>query len=128
MDIACEPDLYCPGIDANGNFIDSVGPVSKYGMRCPCACRKDKVYDSHALFVSHTKTKAHQAWLSNININKSNLFVQCKKLEDTVAQQQRIIAEQANKIAQLEHELHTTTQCLAIQLKASVVPVANLLD
>ncbi len=61
-------------------------------------------------------------------MNKANLFVQCKKLEDTVAQQQRIIAEQALKIARLEHELLTTTQCLAIQLKASVVPVANLLD
>lgn len=128
MDIACEPELYTPSIDTNGNFIDSIGSVSKYGIRCPCACRKDKVYDSHSTFVSHTKTKAHQTWLKNLNTNKANLYVQCKKLEDTLTQQQRIIAEQSVKIAQLEQELLTTTQCLAIQLKASVVPVGNLLD
>lgn len=127
MNLICEPELYCPSVNAVGNFIDVVPPISKDGIRCPCACRKDKVYEPHT-FSNHTKTKAHQTWLHNLNLNKSNLFVQCEKYRDLVAQQQVIITEQSNKIAQLELELQTTTQCLAIQLKSLSVPVANLLD
>ena len=128
MNLICEPELYSPSVDAIGNFIDIVPPISINGIRCPCACRKDKVYESHTLFTNHTKTKAHQTWLHNLNLNKSNLFVQCEKYRELVAQQQIIITEQSNKIAKLELDLQTTTQCLAIQLKSVSVPVGNLLD
>ena len=128
MNLICEPELYSPSVNADGNFIDVVPPVPSVGIRCPCACRKDKVYESHTLFASHIKTKAHQTWLHNLNLNKGNLYVQCEKYRETVAQQQSIIAEQSNKIAQLELDLRATTQCLAIQLKSAPVQVTNLLD
>ncbi len=127
MNLICEPELYSPSINSNGDYIDIVPPTSKYGIRCPCGCRKDKVYEPHT-FATHIKTKAHQTWLHNLNLNKTNLFVQCEKYKELVAQQQAIITEQSNKISKLELDLHTTTQCLAIHLKSATVPVGNLLD
>ena len=74
MELATEPDLYSPSIDSLGNYIDKIPSFNniKHGLRCPCGSRKDKVYDTYSTFSAHTKTKTHQKWLNDLNLNKAN--------------------------------------------------------
>jgi hypothetical protein len=48
----------------------------KHGLRCPCGSRKDKTYDTHSIFASHIKTKKHQSWLVDLNLNKTNFYLE----------------------------------------------------
>jgi hypothetical protein len=78
MELALDSDIYCPGNDIGGNYID-VSPSFvkiKNGLRCPCGSRRDKVYDCGSSFSIHMKTKTHQKWLANLNLNKTNYFVE----------------------------------------------------
>ena len=75
MELVVEPDLYSPNIDENGNYIDKIPSfhIIKKGIMCPCGCRKDKVYDSVGVFSAHTKTKAHQKWLTSTGVKVLHL-------------------------------------------------------
>ena len=94
MDLITEPDIYSPNIDNNGNYIDKLPSsiIFKNGLRCPCGSRKDKVYDCNSYFYTHIKTKTHQKWLSDINLNKTNFFTENISLKDTLNNQKLIIA------------------------------------
>jgi hypothetical protein len=102
MELVTEPEIYSPSMDDSGNYIDKIPSffTVKYGLRCPCGSRKDKVYDTHGVFAQHVKTKAHQKWLESVNSNKSNYFLENESLRETV-QQQRIM------IAKLEKDVHS---------------------
>jgi len=102
MDISLDSDIYEPNIDENKNYIDYIPPSSKFknGLRCPCGARKDHVFDSRASFNGHIKTKTHQKWLSDLNANKMNYYVECEKLKEIVNSQKVIIAK-------LEKEINT---------------------
>lgn len=95
MDLIVEPDIYSPSIDDIGNYIDKVPSFTnlKNGLRCSCGSRKDKIYDTHSMFYQHTKTKCHERWLSQINLNKSNYYVENIKLNDIINNQKIIIAK-----------------------------------
>ena len=95
MELVVEPDIYSPSIDDNGLYIDKVPPFNyiKKGLICPCGSRKDKIYESHSVFVSHTKTKAHQKWIENLNLNRSNFYVENEKFRDVIQNQRLIIAK-----------------------------------
>lgn len=94
MELVVEPEVYCPSVGDDGLYIDKVPTTSilKKGIQCPCGSRKDKVYDSTASFSSHIKTKIHQRWLIDINLNKTNYYTECIKLQDVVKNQQIIIS------------------------------------
>ena len=132
----CEPDIYSPNIDENGNYIDSIPPFNtftgtKKGVRCPCGSRKDKVYETHTIFSGHIKTKTHQKWLNGLNQNRANYYVENEKLRETV-QTQRII------IAKLEKDLNVkimtidylTSQLIKPYSTAKTIEsnICNLLD
>lgn len=95
MDISQESDIYEPNIDDNKNYIDYVPPSSKFknGLRCPCGSRKDHIFDSRISFIGHIKTKTHQKWLSNLNLNKINYYTECQILKEVVDSQKIIIAK-----------------------------------
>jgi hypothetical protein len=95
MDLAVEPDIYEPNMDENGNYLDYLPPSSKFknGLRCHCGARKDHVFDSRASFTGHIKTKTHQKWLADLNLNKMNYFTENIKLQETIANQKIIIAK-----------------------------------
>jgi hypothetical protein len=100
MDIALEPDVYSPSIDENGNYMDKAPSFNNIkSIRCPCGTRKDKAYDSLAQFSCHVKTKTHQKWISDMNMNRSNYFVECEHLKQTVHSQQLIIARMEQDIS-----------------------------
>ena len=94
MELVTEPDTYSPNIDDVGNYIDKIPSFCnlKHGIRCLCGSRKDKTYDTYSIFSQHIKSKAHQKWLQNLNLNKANYYIENEELRITVRQQQLIIA------------------------------------
>jgi hypothetical protein len=94
MEIVTEPDIYSPSIDENGNYVDKIPSfhIIQKGLLCPCGTRKDKLYDNHSRFAAHIKSKNHQKWLNQINLNRVNYFVENKNLEKTIHHQRLIIA------------------------------------
>ena len=95
MDLAIEPDLYEPVIDENTNYTDYLPSSSKFknGLRCPCGSRKEHVFDNRQSFSTHTKTKTHIKWLTDLNNNKMNYFSENLKLNETISNQKMIIAK-----------------------------------
>ena len=95
MDICHESDIYEPNIDDNKNYIDYIPPSGKFknGLRCPCGARKEHVFDGRTSFISHIKTKTHQKWVSNLNLNKINFYTECEKLKEILNSQKIIIAK-----------------------------------
>lgn len=119
--VALEPEYYVPSIDEQSNYVDKVPPIVTPGIRCPCS-KGTKLYETRAQFSAHIKTKIHQSWLHGLNLNKANLYADNIKKAAVIVSQQKIIAEQSNKIARLEHELHMTGQCLALHINRSTIP------
>jgi hypothetical protein len=123
MDLVVEPDLYAPNIDESGNYIDAI-PCMRKGLRCPCGSRKDKIYETHSVFSAHVKTKTHQKWLTILNQNKANYYVENISLKETIDNQRLIIAR-------LEADMNQrirTIDYLTEQLTKKNATVDNLLD
>jgi len=127
MEITLEAELYCPSIDENRNYVDKIPPTIIHGIRCPCGSRKDKVYITPALFGVHLKTKHHQIWLNELNLNKVNHYRENEDLKKTVQSQRMIISQLEKEIlSKLRAIDYLTQQLMAKTIKES--EVANLLD
>lgn len=102
MELIVDADIYEPNMDGFGSYVDYVPPSSKFhhGLRCPCGSRKDHVFDCRSKFMTHIKSKAHQKWLFDLNMNKQNFYSECEKLKEVVNSQKLIIAR-------LEKEVNT---------------------
>jgi len=133
MELVVEPDIYSPSINDNGIYVDKVPPFNyiKKGLVCPCGSRKDKIYETHSVFVSHTKTKVHQKWLEGLNLNKANFYVELEKSKEVISNQRLIIAKLEkdinNKIMTIDYltqQLHKTQ----LSTTTSSTSVINLLD
>jgi hypothetical protein len=94
MDLSIVSDIYEPVIDEKNNYIDCIPPTNKFknGLRCPCGTRREHIFDSRPSFVSHCKSKTHQKWVSELNLNKMNYFSENIRLHETVNNQKIIIA------------------------------------
>ena len=123
MELTIEPELYMPSIDSLGNYVDKI-PSCKNGLTCPCGSRKEQSYTKSS-FSLHIKTKTHQKWLSNLNLNKSNHYIECVKLTDLVENQRLIIAERERRLAEKDATIAYLTKQLN---KEQDVATANLLD
>jgi hypothetical protein len=133
MELVVEPDIYSPSIDDNGLYIDKVPPFNyiKKGLVCPCGSRKDKVYESHSVFISHTKTKAHQKWLESLNLNRANFYVEFEKSKEVISNQRLIIAKLEkdvnNKILTIDYLTQQLYKASLIDKKTEI-NTNNLLD
>jgi len=129
MELVTEPDTYAPGMDDMGNYIDRVPPFNtiKHGIRCPCGSRKDKIYETHNVFSQHVKTKAHQKWLQNLNLNRANYYIENEELKTTVQQQRMVIAKLEKELQNRNMTVDFLTQQLATKKENKPV-VGNLLD
>lgn len=127
MELVIEPDIYQPGIDDNGKYVDQIPSFQyiKKGVTCPCGSRKDKLYDSVSKFSTHTKTKIHQKWLANLNTNRSNFYVENEIMKETVSNQRLIIAKLEKDIQTKIMTIDYLTRLLNNQPCKSV---DNLLD
>jgi hypothetical protein len=100
MKLATEPDIYSPGIDDNGNYIDIMPSFNfnENGYYCPCGSRKDKVYESKSKLQTHSKTKCHKSWLNNLNLNKSNYYKESEKSKEIIKSQKIMIGNLQKQI------------------------------
>jgi hypothetical protein len=129
MELAVEPDLYSPSIDNSGNYIDKIPSfISKRGIRCPCGSRKDKIYESYSIFSNHIKTKTHNKWLENLNLNKANYYTENIKLKELINNQKIIIAKLEKDINTKILTVDFLTKQLNDALNNSCKTVNDLLD
>jgi hypothetical protein len=126
MELVTETEMYAPSIDECGNYIDKIpsSNTMKYGIRCPCVCRKDKIYDTYGTFSAHTKTKMHQKWLNQLNLNKANFYIENEKLKETIQNQRLMLAKNEKEIQKKTMTIDYLTQ----QLTGKSVLVNDLLD
>jgi hypothetical protein len=128
MDLIVESDIYVPSMDDKGNYIDKIPSFNnlKNGLRCSCGARKDKTYDCATYFASHTKSKTHQKWLTDMNTNKANFYTENVQLKETITNQKIIIARLEKEIIIKLKTIDYLTQQLIS--KETHNTVTNLLD
>ena len=88
---------------------------------------KDKTYDCTTYFSNHIKTKSHQKWLSDMNTNKSNFFLENISLKDTINKQKQIIGKLEKEVQIKLKTIDYLTQQMTIK-DANYNTVNNLLD
>jgi hypothetical protein len=128
MDIALEADIYCPIINEEFNYVDKIPSNIIHGLRCPCGARKDKVYVTYGMFNSHIKSKHHQEWLTELNMNKINFYKENEELKKTIQNQQKIISQMKKDSVNNLQTINFLTQQLINHENKSVNMVNNLLD
>lgn len=130
MEIVTEAEMYAPSIDEIGNYVDKIPPSNtlKQGIRCPCGCRKDKVYDTYATFSAHTKTKMHQKWLIQMNLNKANFYIENETLKETIQNQRLILAKMEKELQKKMMTIDYLTQQLIQCNDKHKTMVNDLLD
>ena len=130
MELVVEPDIYEPNVDNDGNYIDYIPSSTKFinGIRCPCGSRKEHLFYNKQSFSIHNKSKAHQRWITELNSNKKNYFVENVKLNELVSNQKIIIAK-------LQKENIENLKCIAyltkkIEMKDEIndIQVVDLLN
>jgi hypothetical protein len=114
MALATEPDVYSPNIDEKGHYIDKIPSFNSNalanGIRCPCGTRKDKVYLSGPLFAAHCKSKTHEKWIQELNVNKSNFFTENQKLREIVHAQKIMIGKMELELSSKNMTINYLTQ------------------
>jgi hypothetical protein len=130
MDLCVESDIYEPSIDENNAYADYLPPSSKFknGLRCPCGSRKEHIFDSRQSFGTHLKSKTHQKWLSELNVNKSNYFIENVKLNETIASQKIIIAKLQRENDENIKLIAHLTKKIEIRENANIVTDLILFD
>lgn len=130
MELALEAEIYYPILNEERNYIDKTPSNITHGIRCPCSLKKDKVYITHNLFSSHTKTKRHQAWLAELNLNKINYIKENEELKKTVENQRKIISQmEKDNVNNLRTINYLTQQVMKLSSASDeAVVVTNLLD
>jgi|688.fasta_scaffold527005_2 hypothetical protein len=132
MELVIEPDVYSPSIDDAGNYIDKIPSfnIIKKGLSCPCGSRKDKLYESHSSFSIHTKTKNHQKWLTNLNQNKVNYYIENGRLSETIHNQRLIVAKLEKDLNNKNMTIDYLTQQLHKNSNSNTnnLVINNLLD
>ena len=128
MELIVESDIYSPSIDDKGNYVDKIPSFNniKNGLRCPCGTRKDKTYDCTSYFSNHIKSKTHQKWLSDLNMNKANFFLENVQLKETIINQKFIISRLEKEINIKLKTIDYLTQQMT--LKDAINNTVNLLD
>ena len=127
MNITVTPDTYTPGVDDNGNYIDSV-PTIKTGLYYPCGSRRDKIYDNTSKFSAHIQTKTHKKWITMLNQNKANYYVELLKCKELIENQKIIITRLENQLHSKALTIDYLTEQLLTMKKQNMAVVNNLLD
>ena len=125
MDLNLTPDTYTPSVDNNGNYIDNI-PIIKNGLLCPCGSRKEHIFDNRTSFASHIRSKTHQKWIVDLNLNKANHYCENIRLTETLTSQRIIIAKlQRENDENLKLIVHLTKKIENI-LNPSQVDLLNI--
>jgi uncharacterized membrane protein YhiD involved in acid resistance len=94
MDLILTPDIYEPSMDNNGNIIDKIPSWSCLkgkGIMCACGSRKNKVYETSALFTTHIKSQTHKNWIVKLNADKVNYYMENNRLKQIIQELRQIL-------------------------------------
>jgi len=111
--IATQPDIYSPGINNEGIYVDRIPPqhtFSASGLRCPCSIGKDKVFWTRQNFSIHIRSKRHQTWLGELSLENENLYVKSQEMEKTIKEQKILIARLEREITHRDITILTLTR------------------
>ena len=114
-ELATQAEWYSPFVDDSGEYIDKYPHANalQFGIRCPCIPRTThtpKVYKNRQSFIVHCRTASHQRWLSQMNSNKQNFYVELEQCKQDVANQRLIIAEQQKTLDEKNTIIHFLTK------------------
>jgi hypothetical protein len=94
MDLILTPDIYEPSMDNDGNIIDKIPSWSCLkgkGIMCACGSRKNKVYETSALFTTHIKSQTHKNWIVKLNADKVNYYMENNRLKQIIQELRQIL-------------------------------------
>jgi uncharacterized membrane protein YhiD involved in acid resistance len=107
MDLILTPDTYEPSIDESGKFIDKIPSWSCLkgkGIMCGCGSRRNKVYETSALFTSHIRSQTHKKWIDGLNANKVNLYMENIQMKKIIQELRQILNNYEKELARLKHQ------------------------
>jgi hypothetical protein len=112
MELSKTPDIYEPLLGEDGKYIDcSPNFTTRNGLRCVCGTKT--IFTNKASFAQHCKTALHQTWLSLLNSSRVNYYIENQRLEETVKNQQVIIAKLTRDNEASMRTINTLTGLLA---------------
>jgi len=107
MDLILTPDVYEPSMDSNGNIIDKI-PSWAYlkgkGIMCACGSRKNKVYETSALFTTHIKSQTHKNWIVKLNADKVNYYMENNRLKQIIQELRQILNHYEKEAVRLNQQ------------------------
>ena len=126
MDLILTPDIYEPSMDGNGNIIDKIPSWSCLkgkGIMCACGSRKNKVYETSALFTTHIKSQTHKNWIVKLNADKVNYYMENNKLKQIIHELRQILNhyEKENSNLKRQHNIELANKEQVIQSLTSLL-------
>ena len=116
MDLFLTPDTYTPSVDEAGNYVDYV-PKINAGLICPCACTRNKVYESSSKFSTHIKSKSHKLWIQRLNRDKANFYAENIKMKKLIDNQKQIIQKLEIELSRKSMTINYLTEQLVFKDK-----------
>ena len=107
MDLILTPDVYEPSMDGNGNIIDKIPSwacLKGKGIMCACGSRKNKVYETSALFTTHIKSQTHKNWIVKLNADKVNYYMENNRLKQIIQELRQILNHYEKEAVRLNHQ------------------------
>ena len=107
MDLILTPDIYEPSMDNNGNIIDKIPSWSCLkgkGIMCACGSRKNKVYETSALFTTHIKSQTHKNWIVKLNADKVNYYMENNRLKQIIQELRQILNHYEKEAVRLNQQ------------------------
>ena len=107
MDLILTPDVYEPSMDGNGNIIDKIPSwacLKGKGIMCACGSRKNKVYETSALFTTHIKSQTHKNWIVKLNADKVNYYMENNRLKQIIQELRQILNHYEKDAVRLNHQ------------------------
>ena len=126
MELSITPDIYSPGVNPDGNYIDTHVKIIN-GIYCPCTSR-NKIYENETKFNSHKKTKMHQKWLNQLNNDKANYYVELIKLKENCENQKRIIQEMENELKRKSLTIDYLTEQVTKNNNSNITNISTTID
>lgn len=101
-DISTISDIYAPGVNDQGQYIDKMPIFAKLpdGIRCECGSRREKVFINQSTFSAHLRTKTHKQWIESLNNQQPNFFKENREMAQTIRNQQLIITRLGNELSE----------------------------
>jgi hypothetical protein len=107
MDLILTPDIYEPSMDNNGNIIDKIpgwSCLKGKGIMCACGSRKNKVYETSALFTTHIKSQTHKNWIVKLNADKVNYYMENNRLKQIIQELRQILNHYEKEAVRLNNQ------------------------